>query len=147
MVKIIFLDIDGVLTSLKSANQFGNYKTFLPSSVEALNHILKVSGAQIVISSAWRIGRTIEELRTIFNDQGIDGSKIIGLTPILRDKRGHDIDSWLKTARLPVKSFVIIDDNSDMEHHIGRLVQTTFEDGLEMSHAEKAIAMLLESTH
>ncbi len=33
MARIIFLDIDGVLISHKSARQFGHYKSFLPSSV------------------------------------------------------------------------------------------------------------------
>src|SRR3989344_1376879 len=77
MIKIIFLDIDGVLVSYKSACQFGHYRTFLPSSVDALNHILESTGAQIVISSAWRIQHDFNELKAIFSQQGIDSSKII----------------------------------------------------------------------
>ena len=49
-MKIIFLDIDGVL------NQTGNAASlpFDPNCVMYLNHVIKETGAHIVISSAWR---------------------------------------------------------------------------------------------
>jgi len=146
MARIIFLDIDGVLTSRRSARQFGHYRSFLQSSVEALSYILESTGAQIVISSSWRIGRTLDDLREVFNQQGIDGSRIIDVTPTSMGVRGHEIDSWLRTTSVPVESFVIIDDNSDMAHHTGRLVRTTFEDGLTVLHAGIVIGLLTHVT-
>ena len=143
MIKIIFLDIDGVLVSYKSACQFGHYRTFLPSSVDALNHILESTGAQIVISSAWRIQHDFNELKAIFSQQGIDSSKIIDTTPRTASRlRGDEIGSWLKTFEGAVKSFIIIDDDSDMTDYPDQLVKTTFEDGLTMAHANMAIKML-----
>jgi hypothetical protein len=106
-----------------------------------LNYILESTGAQIVISSSWRIGRTLDDLREVFNQQGIDGSRIIDVAPTSMGVRGHEIDSWLRTTSISVESFVIIDDDSDMAHHTGRLVRTTFEDGLTRLHADMVIRM------
>ena len=143
MTRIIFLDIDGVLVSYKSARQFGHYRTFLPSSVNALNHILESTGAQIVISSAWGIQHGFDELKAIFNQQGIDSSKIIDTTPRTMSRlRGDEIGSWLRTFEDTIESFVIIDDDSDMADYSNRLIKTTFEDGLTMAHADVAIKML-----
>lgn len=142
MAKIIFLDIDGVLTSRKSLYTYGNFRTFLPSSVQALNFVLKASDAKIVISSAWRCGRSLEDLTAIFNKEGIDGSKIIGKTPRFHGLRGMEIHEWLYHATIPIESFVILDDETDMGRHISRLVKTSFELGMDMSHAKLAIKML-----
>ncbi len=60
--------------------------------------------------------------------------------------RGHEIDSWLRTTSLFIESFVIIDDDSDMANHLGRLVRTTFEDGLNTQHVETIIGMLTQLT-
>jgi len=145
MARIVFLDIDGVLTSRKSVRKFGHYRSFLPSSVGALNHILEYTGAQIVISSSWRVGRTLDDLREVFNQQGVVGSKIIDVTPAPMGVRGREIDSWLRITSVSVESFVIIDDGFDMENHVARLVRTTFEDGLNMLHADMAIRILTQS--
>ena len=142
MVKIIFLDIDGVLTSRKSLYTYGNFRTFLPSSVEALNFLLKASGAKIVISSGFRMGRSLETIADYFNQRGIDGSKIIGKTPRFQGLRGMEIHEWLYHATIPIESFVILDDETDMGRHISRLVKTSLELGMDMSHAKLAIKML-----
>ena len=60
-MKIIFLDIDGVLCTAKSVgllktNIDGRLaKQFDPDCVVRLNHITDATGAQIVISSSWRL--------------------------------------------------------------------------------------------
>lgn len=47
-MKIIFLDIDGVL------NRHGDGKDFEPECVANLNRVLTATGAKLVISSTWR---------------------------------------------------------------------------------------------
>ena len=48
MSKIIFLDFDGVITTLKSKWTIDNEK------VELVKQICDATGAKIVISSSWR---------------------------------------------------------------------------------------------
>lgn len=146
MAKIIFLDIDGVLTSRKSLQKFGNFRTFLPSSVLAFNFLLKATDAKIVISSQYRVGRSLEVIADYFNKQGIDGSKIIGKTPhTLLGIRGIEINFWLMDCKLFIDSFVVLDDEkSGLDRYLHRLVKTTLETGMDMTHAKAAMKMLNE---
>jgi len=69
-MKIIFLDIDGVL-SLNSDygkandNKWGSYR-FDQKAVAVLNFILQQTNAEIVLSSDWRTHYTLQEMREIF---------------------------------------------------------------------------------
>jgi hypothetical protein len=126
-MKIIFLDVDGVLNHqafYESGKwQKGKMRDIDPKSMELLNMLIEETGAKIVLSSAWRIGRTIEELQQEFNELGLKGN-IIGKTPG-SDKnyfvRGNEIYAWLlnqgrKEFNLDYgfKNYVIIDDSTDM---------------------------------
>jgi hypothetical protein len=140
-MKIIFLDIDGVLTSEKSRDLSRNWKSFSPESMETLNYITGISGAKVVITSTWRIKYDQEELSKIFKSQGISAD-IIGCTRNLGLERGIEIDEWLKRHKGKIESFVIIDDGSDMDMHSDRLVMTTFREGLRQRHIELVLEQL-----
>ena len=70
-MRIIFLDIDGVLNSelwykeVKYANL--EEKHFSPALVENLNTITDQTGAKIVVSSSWRKNKTLEQLKNLFD--------------------------------------------------------------------------------
>lgn len=142
LYKIVFLDIDGVLNSDKFYRRRGepDFKSedeppyplseFDPESVGLLNKIINETNASIVVSSSWRIGRSIEELKELFNSVGIEG-EIIGKTPssLPRSKygetvRGDEIKLWLSifegsfnTENFKNKgtvNYVILDDDNDM---------------------------------
>ena len=185
-MKVIFLDFDGVINSQTwmiarkdSVEQFTIYEQYPfyeidPEAVKLLNHIIKETGAMVVVSSTWRNGRSIEELKTILEKVGFVGT-IIDKTPSFgppmqygeeserlhyRTPRGCEIDAWLSSKsfrrinwsserflqrleRSEVKNYVILDDDSDMlykqrEH----FVQTTWQNGLTVELAEKAIEIL-----
>lgn len=154
-MKIVFLDIDGVLVTLESFTKYktsGNHARAHPDCVSALNLILKATGARIVISSSWRAPRRLGWFRLKFHEWGIHAAKsrTIGMTPDLPryngliwlgKERGDEIQAWLDEHK-GVESFVILDDDSDMKHLKPRLVQSTFEKGLTPQLAEKAIALL-----
>lgn len=154
-MRVIFLDIDGVLVTLESFTVYkvsGSHAPAHPDCVKALNRILRETGARIVVSSAWRAPRRLGWLRSKFAEWGIHAAKsrTIGMTPHLPryngvvwlgKERGDEIQAWLD-AHPEVESFVILDDDADMKHLMPRLVQSTFEKGLTISHAEQAIAML-----
>jgi hypothetical protein len=160
-MRIIFLDLDGVLVSRRSIvlrDRPHRHANADPEAVAALNYLIKQTGALLVVSSVWRIGETLVGLREIINGHfGVIGA-VIGKTPVIRTKklykgtpgmieiaaeRGDEIDFWLRSDhREPVDSYVILDDDSDMGKHKHRLVLTQFETGLTMADAGRAIAML-----
>jgi hypothetical protein len=109
---IIFLDIDGVLVSyknLKERHPADNLHHFEEDAVRALNYLIRELFADIVITSAWRIGKTVEYLQEIFDIRGVKG-KIIGATPYtITGDRGLEIKSWMESNYHPNR-FIIIDD-------------------------------------
>lgn len=165
-MKIVFLDIDGVLVVGDDPACFKDMALidgehlnhFHGSCVHALNHLTNTTGAKIVISSTWRGSHKFATLKKHFQAEGVTG-EIIDKTPILRDRehmsvfRGIEIQCWLsRFDHEDIESFVILDDDSDMCHLINRLVKTKFRDwdrngtetGFTMEHAEKAIQLLGE---
>ena len=117
-MKVIFLDIDGVLNSqdwyvyrrdnvaMDSIQSQYPFYEFDPRAVERLNRIVAETGAKIVVSSSWRSGETVESLQKLLDSVGFKG-EVIGLTPHLwcqkpyedmdgyRVPRGCEIDWWL----------------------------------------------------
>ena len=154
-MKAIFLDFDGPIIPLMShvnPRVSGKGAGAWPSCVSALNRITDTTGARIVVSSTWRADgfmKTKDRLK----EWGITG-KMIGLTPDLTERgpvlwnsvsRGIEIAAWIKQYtedREPVESFVILDDDKDMEHLMPFLIHTPFEVGLTEDDADKAIEML-----
>ena len=132
-MKIIFLDIDGVLNNYDT---LGKGLRWEPSLVKILNRIIQETKAEIVLSSTWR---KIKSLRNIIkNDMKI---KYIGKIPSLYKKRGIEIQAWLDNNP-DVEKFIILDDDSDMVHLMSHLLQTDGKYGLTIEIADKAIEIL-----
>jgi hypothetical protein len=145
-MKIIFLDVDGVLNyqlMWAEKRQADRYKELpkdapkgthdiCPDKIGLLNMMIADTGAKVVISSSWRMGRTVEDLRELFEWCGFEG-EIIGKTPRLwfnHDQeedyrstsvpRGCEIKSWLENnkgilgEKMSKLKYVIFDDDSDM---------------------------------
>lgn len=146
-MKIIFLDIDGVLVNRNSLlKQSGLESEPDPPCVEALNRITTETQAVIVVSSTWRlIGETA--VRRKLRDWGIQG-RVLGITPINRDDRtttrGREIQLWINvySRSINLGNYVILDDDADVEMDLTKLIRTQFETGLTMSDADNAIAIL-----
>jgi hypothetical protein len=127
----------------------GRHAVADPECVAALQHILNETGAAIVISSSWRFCG-LEEMRLILDFWGVSGC-VVGCTPDLSRKRGtlyvaecrgHEIQAWLDECTKHVTSFVILDDDADMNGLSDMLVKTEFESGLTMADADKAVKLL-----
>lgn len=96
---------------------------FCPKSIANLNVLIEETGAKVVISSTWRMGKTAAELQVILESVGFIG-ETIGCTPIYHDKqriRGCEILGWIKDNKELIGSdyynfteYVILDDDSDM---------------------------------
>lgn len=138
-MKVIFLDIDGVLNNYNSLSFCRGIDV---KNMAVLKKILKESEAKIVISSYWRLSGldfVIEALK----EYGIDEADIIDMTPIIRYvARGYEIQAWLDEKGQDVSSFVILDDIDNMVHLTKYLVHTDEKVGLVYADYEKAMNIL-----
>jgi hypothetical protein len=136
--RVIFLDIDGVLAPIHHWDRYGDLD---PACIQVLNEIAAQGGADVVVSSTWRYGRTVAQLQAMLAAQGFTG-RVIDKTPIgvQGAGRGDEIAAWLEAHA--VDGFVIIDDHLDMGALGAHLVQTHPAHGLQPADAPPAIATL-----
>lgn len=153
-MKIIFLDIDGVLYTTnyykylinknKKIRDKNGY-VFDPKAIKNFNDIINSTNAKIVISSTWR-RMGLNRLKEIFKERNIKGD-IIDITPIstLEDFyfcRGEEIEKWLTYNGVPDK-LAIIDDSSIGDGYFPKhFFKTKFEDGITEEIKEKIIIHL-----
>jgi len=156
-VKVIFLDIDGVLNNELYLKE--QYKTFSAKEMEKhpsnyisndniiqLNSLCDRTDASIVISSSWRKMLSLDEIKTALLEKGFAyQDRIIGITPELGSStrvidRGSEIKEWLKTNA--VDKFVIIDDGDDMGNLFSYLIKTDYIFGLQEKHVFAALFIL-----
>jgi len=131
-----------VLVNLAALKE-GHGRTFAADCVARLNRLTQESGARLVVSSVWR-KQGLQALRLVFDQQGVV-ARISGLTPTLdRVPRGREIRAWLD-EHPEVESFVILDDDADMEDLRPWLVQTDPLLGLVDADVERALAVLSQS--
>ena len=161
-LKLLFLDIDGVLNSARYAREqalTGRSKPqnrFLqrtaseidPAAVACLNEIVRRSGARIVITSSWRLRHSLKHISRCLRKRGYDGPPLLGSTPIVPGMtRGYEVAKWFyQTLPLSLirEPFVILDDGVvDHEKRLAKhLVQTSYEEGLTAAHVPLALALL-----
>ncbi|MBE6146455.1 MAG: hypothetical protein E7171_07515 [Firmicutes bacterium] len=149
-MNIIFLDIDGVLNSHRKLIEVYK-KTHKPHSgynypfdeicLNNLKELVEKTNSKIVITSSWRKdeegrNKIIQTLKNYSLDQ-----YIIGYTPILHQKRGIEIKSYLDTLETQ-PNFIILDDDTDMESLIDYLIKTNIQVGLTKENIEEAIIKL-----
>lgn len=145
-MKLIMLDIDGVLVTAQCRELPRSMQQPWPRCVQRLNELLAATGASIVVSSVWRIGRTVEELQELLSSWGVQGA-VIGKTGRSDDgERGDEIKTWLAGYILdhPTRpiDFIVIDDDNDMGDVLPRLIRTSFQHGLSRRHVRAAIKLL-----
>ena len=157
-MKVVFLDVDGVLNASMRVNRgtkgFNLIDWVLPGPVAHVNRICRETGAKLVISSTWRQDKTVPELQQMFAEAGIMGDIIDktevgpciwhiqkGFDDCWQDHRGAEIKEWLD--RHPeVTSFVVLDDDSDMTEVKDRHVKTDLYRGLVRKQCDRAIELL-----
>lgn len=136
MMKVIFLDIDGVLNSRQD-----RFSWTIETDIHfiRLKRIIDKTGAQIVLSSSWRIGDSSKDI--VHKRLQQFGMDFIDVTPVFGGQhRGREIADWL--SKHEVESFVILDDEGDMDELIDRLVKTDMNIGLQDSDVDKAVHLL-----
>jgi hypothetical protein len=146
------LDVDGVLNSAERPAWTDNVNGLYgidPVLTERLARVLLATGAQVVVSSSWRIGGIAEgslfrKAMVAADPSGVVLRSVIAATPIsyeARRVRGDEIQEWLD-ENPDVTAFAIVDDNSDMAHLSDHLVLTTWAAGLTDELADELIQKL-----
>lgn len=113
-MKVLFLDIDGVLNSERSSLACDGYPhSFVPDdldkfdwiAVSLVRKLCNVASCSIVLSSSWRLQFTVEEAVRALD------LPIIGATPDHGDydSRATEIHAWL-AAHPEVERYAIVDD-------------------------------------
>lgn len=156
-MKIIFLDIDGVLNSTEfyenQADDDLRKNPFDRRCVAALKEIVDATQAKIVLTSSWRGGWDKDPARCHLEGQLLNelfaeyGFSVYDKTASLRSgRRPMEIKQYLETSGSEVITYVIIDDNDfgwkefNMD---SKVVMTDFQKGgLNSEHARQAIKIL-----
>ena len=87
--KIIFLDFDGVITTSKSKWQIDQNK------VNLITKICKETGAIIVVSSSWGVGKSTQDLRNITSFDKEFSNLIVGNIEHKYPLRGENIQEYI----------------------------------------------------
>lgn len=129
---IIFLDIDGVLVTHREVR--GN--TFNSRCVKNINKLCDLyENTKIVVTSMWRLGKSLDQLKELLTSQGIT-SEVIGKTEDhfgdgSQDMpRGKEILEWLNNNNYTGPYLVVDDEIGDILEHIPTENILWVEDGL-----------------
>lgn len=134
MKPILFLDIDGVLNVIPQGRD--KYGALFHTNFESnLKRIIDKTGADIVISSTWRMSG-LEVMKKMWTDRNLPGD-VVGITKTA-DKivdtgltdyydlvcRGDEIELYIKENG--ITNYCIIDDDDDfLDHQLDRFVRTS----------------------
>lgn len=151
-MKVLFLDIDGVVNKRENFNPAHNpgpypldaYCAFLVGRIQLQ------TGCEVVLSSSWRNHpesvQNVSERVVKLLDKTVDYVKYDGVPRYSHDRfwehsiRGDEVYEWLE--RHPeVEKYAILDDDSDF-YDDQPLFQTTFKEGLTDEIAQQVIDYL-----
>lgn len=159
-MKVLFLDVDGVLNSLdwmmgQNATTIDGVWGMDYKAVNLLRYIIQKTNCKIVVSSTWRIeglqpGSHFHDELTRTDPSGIILNAVIDRTTSGGDSydrlgrdyvRGDEIRLWMDDNDFK-GNFAILDDDSDMSSVMSNLVQTRLQTGLTKDLAKKVIDLL-----
>ena len=162
-MRVVFLDIDGVLNNdpwIAGQDRDRWYEGIQPDkghlqmcreNVAFLGEILALTGAKVVVSSAWRLHHTKEQIGAALRVHGVDAD-IVGATPSITARpgfygaspvqRGEEVIDWL-ADHPEVKGYVVLDDRTDFDGIEDHLVNTSSFTGLTCDDIDRAVEICL----
>lgn len=139
MIKLVFLDVDGVLNN-HAYNDESESNTILRRCVREFNLLLKNTGAMYVVSSAWRYlvhggGMSEVGLHCLLRTHGVMKDRFHGITcsDEVFSRRSLQIAAYLANHFIKHPPYVILDDlhpNDMGDSQIKYLVRTKGSVGL-----------------
>lgn len=159
---ILFLDIDGVLNCHEFDREIMCGQIH-KEKVALLNHVLRATGARIVLSSAWRYlvyrgEMNLRGLEWLLRSHGVLADRLVGITredtkktvngydgnPITwcqQDERGKEIAEWVKANG--VRTYAVVDDLDLGIVEAGHpFVRTDGKVGLTLDGADELVRLL-----
>ena len=157
-MKVIFLDVDGVLNCQSSKSRCGAFIGIDADKVKRLRRIVEATGAKIILTSTWKLHWTRDPY--LKDEQGESGNyldrklrreRLFIMDKTTREKnlshRGEGIYNYLQNHN--VESWIVLDDEvfKDFEEYgiMPHLVKTSFysdNGGIQDEHVKLAIALL-----
>ena len=142
-MKVIFLDVDGVLNTHNLISKFGH--DFIDDILVALiARIVRETEAKIVLSSTWR--KYEKDKNLVSAALAPHELELFDSTPIIDRRidnswsmRSDEIQDWIN--KNPVEKFAIIDDDFDANIE-GSFFQTDEDVGITVEIAERIIEHL-----
>ena len=160
-MKVIFLDVDGVINTAKKRNHLERINKnlgwdycynniFCKMSLNNLMEIVLLTNARIVIISARRCNADLKSaLRLQFMEYGLL-DYMIGQTPVVDIRLKHgtgkklEISAWME-GRKDIESFVILDDFAPVfDKLLPNVIEVNPHEGIDLDIRIKAIAKLNE---
>jgi len=158
-MKIVFLDVDGVLVhkgtfhrGRRDSGLWRHLGRIDQKCIHRLIHILRLSGARVVVSSSWRLHsdemaalrKAFEMYQTPLGEETIVG--VTGVAPVPRGlitdlPRPKEISQWLEDNG-PVEAYVVIDDSPVPGHPQVRVDHGWERGGLQAFHVSAALQLL-----
>ena len=115
-MKVIFLDVDGVLNCISSKSKCGAFVGVDGKRVKLLRQIVEETGAVIVLSSTWkdgweRVDKEYQDSSADYLDRKLKREmlRIFDKTRDEGENRGEGILRWMKNRE--IEKFIILDDN------------------------------------
>lgn len=143
-MRVLFLDVDGVLnrTGFSPQATVGMRSWIEPELAARLVATLETIDAKIVLSTSWRIDSSLAELRAELHASGIDGSRLLDMTPDLPDdERWPEIAAWMKQHAVAPEDVVILEDFYEMGPLAARAVMIDPDTGLDEAAASAIVAL------
>lgn len=150
-MKVIFLDIDGVLNFTGCKEKIGGIFFVNDERIKILKEIIDKTEAKVVLSSTWKMGwwdleaginsihaRDFVALRDKLLEFNIE---LFDKTRDCSANRAEEITDWLST-RNDVENILIIDDKYDMKPYNKFFLKTSFREGLKVNHIKHAVNIL-----
>lgn len=164
MKYVIFLDVDGVLTSNRSQfalnpQQVGLWSRFDPLAVEFLNKVCDTyQDVSIVLTSTWRTEFPYESgyekwiplwAEAAFRSCGFRGKfaedwRTVNIDNYAHKKRAYEVVKWLQNHQ-EVQDYIIIDDDDSGFNSVlpkKRFVKTDPDNGMLFKHMLKANSII-----
>lgn len=142
-MKVLFLDIDGVLNSEDYAKRYhkehlqelGQHIFVDPAAVELVRDLCETENVKLIISSSWRgfdLESTLKDLES-YRDLRPILKYVVGVTPrSVEGVRGEEIETTLRSwSGETIEKYCIVDDDCDILHsQLGYFIQTDWVTGI-----------------
>lgn len=129
----VFVDIDGVLNTEAHVQRqiretsSSSKRNWCPVAMAHLKLVVEYYNGQIVVSSTWRHDHSLRQLKALFEENGLPGDYVAGVTPSLKYEnsgnvtRSDEIRRWIRDNLNPteIPRYVILDDMDERLSQFG----------------------------